>query len=261
MIKTYMIFLKDIVYLSYRYEKNMYRTSTYILDKVICPLLYICFFYLLLRFVYDSTNILIYLIGNTILVSTSVCFNGLSQVIAREKALGTIIYIEACSYNSIIIYFFKSIYYLIESFIKFIFLLALSLTLTQTTLDFQILIKLIFITLIINMTCLSFGLIIGIIGIFVRDINYLSNLFYSFFMLICGINFSITLLPKFIQSISMFTPLTKGINAINNVINLKSPMLNICEMIMLIILYLLIFTIAYKIVKKISQKYNKLDIF
>lgn len=58
------------------------------------------------------------------------------------------------------------------------------------------------------------GLLVSIFGVFGVDLTFVMNLVYTLLLLFCGVNFPITLLPSYFQTIAQLLPLTHGLLAI-----------------------------------------------
>jgi len=58
------------------------------------------------------------------------------------------------------------------------------------------------------------GLFVSIFGVFGVDLTFIMNLAYTLLLLLCGVNFPITLLPLPLQIIANLLPLTHGLTAV-----------------------------------------------
>jgi len=56
----------------------------------------------------------------------------------------------------------------------------------------------------------GFGLMLGSVGLFMRTAMIIANIFLFIGLLICGVNFPVTVLPVWIQPISYAIPMTYG---------------------------------------------------
>jgi ABC-type multidrug transport system permease subunit len=66
-------------------------------------------------------------------------------------------------------------------------------------------------------SCTSFGLLLGSIGLRARDVFFAANLAYFLLLLFCGVNIPLDSLPGWMQTVGRALPLTHGIDAARDV--------------------------------------------
>lgn len=64
----------------------------------------------------------------------------------------------------------------------------------------------------------ALGLFVSIFGVFGVDLTFVMNFVYTLLLLLCGVNFSITLLPPVLQLVAHLLPLTHGLLAIRAIV-------------------------------------------
>jgi ABC-2 type transport system permease protein len=72
--------------------------------------------------------------------------------------------------------------------------------------------------LITSYAIASLGLFVSIFGVFGVDLSFVMNFVYTLLLLLCGVNFPVTLLPPFLQVIAHLLPLTHGLLAIRAIV-------------------------------------------
>lgn len=72
--------------------------------------------------------------------------------------------------------------------------------------------------LITSYAIAGLGLFVSIFGVFGVDLGFVMNFVYTLLILLCGVNFSITLLPSALQLIAHLLPLTHGLLAIRAIV-------------------------------------------
>ena len=65
----------------------------------------------------------------------------------------------------------------------------------------------------------TFGLLISAVGLYMRTALIVANIFLFVTMLLCGIDFPVSLLPAWLQPASWAIPLTYGVEAVREAIN------------------------------------------
>ena len=73
------------------------------------------------------------------------------------------------------------------------------------------------IVVVSSFSCTAFGTLIGAFGLRGRDIFFFANLMIFVFLLFCGVNVPVDVLPQWMQAVSRVLPLTHGIAAARQV--------------------------------------------
>ena len=66
---------------------------------------------------------------------------------------------------------------------------------------------------------ISFGLLISAVGLYMRTAMIVANIFLFISLLLCGVNFAVTVLPAWLQPVSWTIPLTYGTEALRSAIS------------------------------------------
>ncbi len=257
--------LKKIYFLAYSsflYDKNMYKKNYILLEFLVQPFLTVLFFTLIsisVRGIDDSYE---YMLFNIVLVSFNITFIGSSIEFMRDKSLGVLKLIEGSPTNSFFVFFSKSSYKLVLSIVIFIFLYLSMNLIVFKNLNFGLFLVILLMLIIILISSSIFGLLIGCVGLLVKDVNILLNLVSSVLMLFCGINFTIKVLPIPLQIFSRLLPLSNGILSLQFLIqkNVNKSIYYIFIELFIAIIYYVILRIVYGYMQRIALKNGTLDL-
>jgi ABC-2 type transport system permease protein len=120
---------------------------------------------------------------------------------------------------------------------------------------------------IIVLTCLSLagmGMMLGSIGIHLRTASIIANLFAYVGLLICGVNFPVSYLPEWVQTISAAFPLTYAVEATRgavdgaSLLDLWQP---VCTMVALGALYAVLAWLSFGYFEKMARRRGSGDSF
>ena len=67
--------------------------------------------------------------------------------------------------------------------------------------------------------CTSLGLVVGAVGLRVRDVFFLANFVVYALVLFCGVNIPLDALPPWMEDVARVLPLTHGIEAAREIAN------------------------------------------
>lgn len=249
-------------YTSFLYDKNMYKNNYIWLELLVQPFLTVLFFTLISISVRGINNSYRYMMYNVVLVSFNMTFIGSSIEFMRDKHLGVLKFIEGSPTNSFFVFFSKSVYKLLLSIAIFIFLtLSLNLIIFKNV-DIGLYLIILLILIIILISSSIFGLLIGCIGLWVKDVNILLNLVSSVIMLFCGINFPVKVLPVPLQFFSKILPLSNGISALQFLIEkkLNKSIYYILVELFVALIYYMILRVVYGKMQRIALKNGTLDL-
>lgn len=119
--------------------------------------------------------------------------------------------------------------------------------------------------LIIALSLIGISTIIAGITFYAKTSMYVSSSIWLLLMIFCGINYPLTILPKFMQKIAYFLPTTNGILAIRELTykgTLNATFFScLINELLIGILYLFIGFFVMKVLIRISLKKGTLDSF
>ncbi len=185
----------------------------YILLRIINPLLQLTFFCLLAKYIYNTTDITSWVIGNSFLLCTTNVFFGMGYILQAERFFGTLKIIMIAPLNKFLILVGRGVIYAANSlFTVLIGLIFGSLVFGVSFKNVNLFIF--FIIILIAMFASSgLGLLISSFGLITRDINLILNTGSVILLALTGANFPIKDLPIFLQKISYCIPITRSIEA------------------------------------------------
>lgn len=246
---------------SAKYEFAMYNKITYFIDKLINPLIKILFFSFILIYCYGKQGSQTYIIGNIIYGFTFITLGGASIEFVRDRALGTLQYIEMSSTSTLLVFSFKIFYHVMISIFQFLVLFPIVSSIFKINITLVIFMKILIAVILIALSTSAFGMIIGVIGMCLKDINLILNLIQYAFMILTGINFSIDKLPNILELFSSFLPITHGLKAINHILEGDQYVFELGLEALIGIVFIIILLFIFNIVRKLAIKYNRLDLY
>lgn len=257
--------LKKLCYFAYSsflYDKNLYKNNYIYLELLIQPFLSVLFFTLISISIRGINNSYKYMIFNIVLISFNMTFIGSSIEFMRDKHLGVLKFIEGSPTNSFFVFFSKSLYKLLLSIIIFIFLYASMNLIFFKSLNIGFFLMILLELIFILISSSIFGLLIGCVGLWIKDVNILLNFVSSVLMLLCGINFPVTVLPIPLQYFSRMLPLSNGILSLQFLMekNLTRAINYILYEFLVAVIYLMILRFVYSRIQSIAIKNGTLDL-
>ncbi len=120
---------------------------------------------------------------------------------------------------------------------------------------------------ILILTCLSLtgmGMMIGSVGIRLRTASIIANIVAYIGLLISGVNFPVSYLPEWVQTISYCMPLTYAVEATRDAVNgadLTSISGSLGIMILLGLIFIIIAWFSFRYFERSSRKSGRMDSF
>ncbi|MBA4536386.1 ABC transporter permease [Bacillus aquiflavi] len=204
-------FLQAII--SYKALFGFFSPKIYILVKVVNPIFQLIFFSMLAGYLYKTSDITPWVIGNAFLLCTYNILFGVAAVMVTERMFGTLKPIVASPANKLFVFLGRGFMHVIDSSITVIlgfFTGFLFFNLDFSNVDLIALAMTVFISMF---AATGFGLLIASIGLLIRDLNMLLNVLSMLLLIITGANIPLSLLPDWAQLISYSIPITRGIEA------------------------------------------------
>lgn len=235
----------------------------YILVKVINPIFQLIFFCLLAKYTYNTNDIKPWVIGNSIILCTYNCIFGVGTILSNDRRFGTLKLVTASPTNKFYIFISRALMHIIDAFftVSIGFIAgALIFGINFTGVNISLLVLTILIAMI-SATC--FGLIIASLGLVTRDMNLIMNSTAMVLMLLSGANIPISNLPKVLQKISYYIPLSRSIQAaklIGDGIYTGIYSL-IGQELLIAVIYALIGFIMFKITERLALKTGSLEAY
>jgi len=187
--------------------------KSYVIVKIINPVLQLIFFTLLAKYIYNTTDVSFWVIGNAFLLSVYNSLFGVGFVMVDERSFGTLKSVIASPANKFLVFIGRAFIHIIDGAASVIVGLLIGYLLFDVNFANTHFPMFILCILVSMFAAMGFGLLIGSFGLIVRDMNLIMNLCSFIFLLLCGAQFPISWLPGWLQAISNILPITRGIEA------------------------------------------------
>lgn len=236
----------------------------YVLVKVINPVFQIMFFSLLARFVYNVEDVTPWVIGNSFLLCTYNAIFGVGNVLSIERFFGTLKIVIAAPSNKFLVFVGRAFMHIIDALITVVIGLASGALIFGVSFA-GVNIPLFFLNIFIAMFAASgFGLLIGSLGLWVRDMNLIMNTAVMGLLALSGANFPIDMFPRIIQKICYGIPITRSIEAAKLLMDDGSRTLIYILMsqeILVGVIYTVLGYILLKVMETIARHTASLDVY
>lgn len=249
-------------YYTFKANNSEFTPLYYFIFKIINPMLQLSFFFYLHKFVRNDNEITPYLIANILILSVSSAIYSLARIVTYEREYGTLKLLEISSCNKFILYTSRSLFYIIDSIFSFFVGVIFSIIFFKLKINLFLFAQLFLINLVANFSLMGFGILIGSIGLALRNVLLLTNSFYLVVVTFSGANFSLNNLPYYLRIFSKILPLSYGIQAAKLLIfsNFFDFRLILNEFIIGIVFYLGSFYL-FRYFNKIAKKSGNMDFY
>jgi ABC-2 type transport system permease protein len=203
-------------YYAYRALFNWQAPSIYIPTMLAHPVFQVLFFAYLGRFSGTKSDAF-FVVGNGIQVCAMGSVYGMALTIGGERWTQTLGSLLATPANRAALFLGRAVPNVLNGLIvsAFAFLVG------RAVLDFHppasAVPALALIVVLTTVSCTTFGLVIGALGLRFRDVFLISNPAYFLMLLFCGVNVPLERLPGWMATIGRGLPLTHGIAAAREV--------------------------------------------
>lgn len=238
--------------------------TAYALVKIATPILQLCFFCLLVRYVYNGEeNIAHYVISNSIVLCSYNCIFGVGMIFVQERYFGTLRILVASPSNNIINFAGRSVIHIFDA----LFTVVLSLVAGSIVFGVDLhAINFLYFSAIILIGIFSascFGLFIGTFGLVTDNLNLILNVVSMAFLVFTGANYPVAN-NHVMYAISRLLPLSRCIelsaNLFDGIWNTESTILLMGE-ICIGLVFLVLGYIFMKFAEKIALRSGSIDMF
>lgn len=198
--------------ISYRALFNWIHPSIYIPTMLGGPLFQILFFTYVGRFsgLRDDT---FFVVGNAVQVCSMATIYGMTMTLANERYFGTLSSLLATPANRVALFLGRGLAPIANGLIVSTFGFLVGVVLLDVSLRAEQILPLALVVGVTVSSSTGLGMVLGSIGLRLRDVFFASNLAYFLMLLMCGVNVPVDALPGWMQAISTKIPLTHGIQA------------------------------------------------
>jgi ABC-2 type transport system permease protein len=175
-------------------------------------------FFAMLLFVFMGqfvgfTNPIYIVLGNILRMPASNGIGGVSMTIGNEKQFGAMSYLLGSPAPRAPLFLGRALFHILDGFATVLLAFPIAIMIFKVDFTASGLFLALFCALLISVTTTGIGFVFGSISLISRDgWMYTSILSLSYYIL-AGINFPVTALPVFLQTVSYCLPMTRGILA------------------------------------------------
>jgi ABC-2 type transport system permease protein len=203
--------------ISYRALFNWIRPVIYIPTMLGAPLFQIIFFTYLGRYSQAADNDAFFIVGNAVQVCGMSCVYGMTMAVANERWFGTLGPLLASPANRLAVFLGRGVPVFANGLLVSAFGFAVGAVLLGFRPAPHSWPALLFVVCVTTISCTTFGMVLGCIGLRSKDFFFAANLAYFLMLLFCGVNIPFSVLPGWMNAIGHALPLTHGIEAAREV--------------------------------------------
>ncbi len=199
--------------ISYRALFNWIRPYMYIPTMLGSPLFQIVFFTYLGRYSHASAGDAFFIVGNAVQVCAMSCVYGMTMAVANERWFGTLGPLLASPANRVAVFLGRGVPVFANGLLVSAFGFGVGAVLLHFRPPLHSLPALVLVVCLTTVSCTTFGMVLGCIGLRSKDFFFAANLAYFLMLLFCGVNIPLSVLPGWMSAIGRCLPLTHGIMA------------------------------------------------
>jgi len=203
--------------ISYRALFNWIRPYHYIPTMLGSPLFQILFFTYLGRCSRAGNGDAFFIVGNAVQVCGMSNVYGMTMAVANERFFGTLGPLLASPANRLAVFLGRGVPVFANGLVISVFGFAVGAALLHYRPPLHTLPALLLVVCITTVSCTTFGMVLGSIGLRSKDFFFVANLAYFLLLLFCGVNIPLHVLPGWMSAIGRSLPLTHGIEAARKV--------------------------------------------
>ena len=199
--------------LSYIALFHWMRPIQYMASKILMPLAQMYFFVYLGTFATGAQNSTYYIVGNALQIAAVSGIYGMTMSIGGDRDSGTLAYIFGTPANRLVVFLGRAFMNIMDGALGVVIaftwgVILMGLDLSNT--DISALALTILITTI--STC-GLGLLLGCLALVTVNVMFVNNFVYFLLLIFSGANVQLSQMPAWVQAVSSWLPLTRGIAA------------------------------------------------
>ena len=199
-------------YLSYRALFNWMHWSYYIPTMLGAPVFQVLFFAYMGRYA-EVENDEFFVVGNAVQLSAMAGIYGMAMTVGGERWTQTLSQLMATPANRLPLFLGRALPLIANGIITSAFAFVVGWLLLDVEIGASQVPALAVVVAASAFACTSLGLVVGAIGLRVRDVFFLANLVVYALVLFCGVNIPLESLPNWMETVSRGLPLTHGSEA------------------------------------------------
>ncbi|MGD2248146.1 MAG: ABC transporter permease [Candidatus Methanofastidiosia archaeon] len=203
---------------SYKGLLTWIEPRNYIGMKFIVPLLQMAFFAYVAKNAGGDEAMSYAVVGNMVQLCAVQSVLGMSMAVGMERYFGTLPLLLVTPTNRFALFMGRSTVYVLDGVTSMLVGLVYAVFLFGVDFSQADPLLLVVIFVVTSFSLSGFGLLIGSLSLYTREVVAVANASYFALLIVCGVNFPVTELPYVLQLISKALPLTYGIEATRNVV-------------------------------------------
>jgi len=238
--------------------------SGYLIFRVINPFFQLVFFCTVAKYVYNTTDVTPWVIGNALTLCYFSAFYGVGQTFVSERSQGTLKAIISAPTSTIHIVLPRVLSQSVDAFVSVFVGFLAGAALFNFTMPLNTLLPSLLVITVAIFSAMGIGLLIGAFALLTRDINMLLNVASMVLIALTGSNFDVKLLPVVLQWVSYALPLTRSIQLMR-LIAKGNPLSNHLNLLygefFLGLIFFVIGMATFHIIERLSLKHATLDLY
>jgi ABC-2 type transport system permease protein len=198
--------------ISYRALFNWIRPAIYIPSMLGAPVFQILFFTYLGRYS-GVRNDAYFVVGNAVQVCSMSAIYAMTMALANERNFQTLSPLLATPANRVALVLGRGLPVIANGLFVSVFGFLVGVLLLHFRLAWESVPALGLVLVVTVTSCTGLGMLLGSLGLRMRDVFFVSNLAYFLMLLFCGINVPLDVLPRWMQVVGNSVPLTHGVAA------------------------------------------------
>lgn len=205
--------------LSYTALFRWLRPPSYVASKILMPMNQLLFFTFLGIYATSRDNASFYVIGNALQITAISGIFGMAMSIGDDRFMGTLPYLFAVPSGRLFIFLGRAVFHVLDGTIGVLMSLLLGVLLFNLDLSQTDPLALLLIIMLTTLSTCGFGMMLGSISLITVNALFVGNVFYFVLLAFAGVNVPLDKMPEWVQLISDFLPLTRGLAAARQVID------------------------------------------
>jgi ABC-2 type transport system permease protein len=199
-------------YISYRALFNWMHWSYYIPTMLGAPIFQVLFFAYIGRYA-KIRNDEFFVVGNAVQLSSMAGIYGMAMTVGGERWTQTLSQLMATPANRLPLFLGRALPLIANGIVTSVFAFAVGWLLLDVNIAAGQLPALGVVIAASAFACTALGLVVGAVGLRVRDVFFLANFVVYALVLFSGANIPLDALPAWMESTARALPLTHGIEA------------------------------------------------
>lgn len=158
------------------------------------------------------------IIGNILLMPATNGIYGISMTVGNERQFGAMSYLLGSPAPRAPLFLGRAFFHILDGLVSVIIALPIALLIFKVNISQVHVFLLLCCLVILTITTTGLGFIMGSISLLSRDGWMFTNVIGQLLFILIGVNFAVSQLPRFLQPVSNFLPMTRVILATRQVL-------------------------------------------